>query len=228
LTKLPSGQKVHYVAVVRHVREITVVGRADLAFWRDQLESEQLTPYNDAGYAQVAVSVTDLRWMGIHSNELTISVSVEPPPGVREAAYLTCAFNTSKLLAMAERSLFHTPYVPAEIMMEPELPVSFRLSGGEVTVFEARMADVSGSGAVDAAWDGPLYLPTPKDSSPSLFYARLEGPQETFRFRSEDVLTMRPWAEHPALETLIASDFVAVEWHIRHNATHKKSRTYPR
>jgi hypothetical protein len=228
LTKLPSGQKIHYAAVARHVREITVLGRADLAFWRDQLESERLAPTNDAGYAQVTVTMSDLRWMGIRFNELTISVSVEPPPGATEAAYLACAFNSSKLLTMAERSLFHTPYALAELMMDAQLPASFRLSDGEVTVFEARMSDVSGSGAIDAAWDGPIYLPTSAGGSPSLFYARLEGPQETVRFRSDDVLTMRPWAAHPVLATVIASEFAPVEWRIRHNATHKKSRTYSR
>ncbi len=230
MTKLPSGQKLAYAAIVHHVREITLVGRADLGFWRDALASEQLAPYDDAGYTQMQVSVTDLRWMGIHFNEFTITVRVDPPLGqnTAQATYLACAFNSSKLLALAEQRLFHTPYSPAQITMDAQLPASFRLSDGEVTVFEARMAAASGSTAADALSDGPVYLPTPEGSSPSLFYARREGAQETARFTPADILTMRPWVEHPALAALIASEFTPVEWRIAHNATHRRSRTYIR
>ncbi len=216
---------------MKHVREVVLMGKADGAYWREVLEREQLTPKEVQGQAEILVSVTALRWMGIRFNEFNLIVSVEPPPGYTsaDAGYLVRAFNSSSLLALAERRLFQTPYYPGQITMQDRGPASLHLSDGEVTVFEARMAEASGGSKGETLWDGPAFLPTPEGSSErKLFYAQLEGGTESYPFTSADILIMRPWAEHPALSALIESEFAPVEWRIGHDATHKKSKTYAR
>ena len=118
---------VKYLAEIRNVREICLVGSADFEFWKTHLGPSQLTPTNFAGHAHVLVSAVKLKWMGIRFEELSIAIPIDPPDSSTHSVYLASAFNTSQLLAWCERTFFQTPYEHAQIEMQAEQPWSFEL-----------------------------------------------------------------------------------------------------
>lgn len=73
---IPRPPSVRYIATIAHVREVNLVGSADLAFWQNQLCSENLFPYNDDGKAELLISATELVWMGVRFREWTLSITV--------------------------------------------------------------------------------------------------------------------------------------------------------
>ena len=46
-----------YVAKVSRVREVSLLGSADLAFWRERLKTEDLVPAEREGMAQVRENI---------------------------------------------------------------------------------------------------------------------------------------------------------------------------
>ena len=60
---------VKYIAEVKNVREICLVGSADFEFWRNHLAPLRLAPANFAGHARVWLSAVKLPWMGIAFEE---------------------------------------------------------------------------------------------------------------------------------------------------------------
>jgi len=89
---------VKWAAELAHVREVSLLGTADLAFWKDQLLKEELLPAESDGRAQLLIIAADSKFVGVRFRELSFCVSVSPPDdGIRQdAAYLVRAFNSCR------------------------------------------------------------------------------------------------------------------------------------
>jgi hypothetical protein len=63
-----------YIAELNHVREVSLFGVADLAWWTKRLQCEGLFPTTSSGRAQVMISGIASRFMGLPFRELVIAV----------------------------------------------------------------------------------------------------------------------------------------------------------
>src|SRR5262252_5986485 len=81
---------VKWAAELAHVREVSLLGTADLAFWKDRLLKEELLPAESDGRAQLLIIAADAKYLGVRFRELSFSVLVSrPEEGARQdAAYL--------------------------------------------------------------------------------------------------------------------------------------------
>src|SRR5262249_27784132 len=133
--------KVKWAAELAHVREVSLLGTADLPFWQGRLEAEGLRPAARDGRAAVLLIAADARFMGIRFREMSVSVQVVPPEGgaLRDAAYLVGAFNSSRLLAFCERVFFSTPYRHGDVHLSASLPASIRVADKGGAGFRAEM-----------------------------------------------------------------------------------------
>ena len=125
---------VKYVAEVTHVREVSLLGTADLAFWQDRLGKEGLSPAEEDGRAQVLVIAADMKFSGVRFTEVSFSALVarQEQRARRDAAFLVRAFNSCRLFAFCERVLFSTPYYHADCRVSTALPASIQVvKGGE-------------------------------------------------------------------------------------------------
>src|SRR5687768_10385823 len=59
-----------YVATLSRVREVSLLGTADLGFWQKQLGAVNLAPAEFDGSARVLVSASDATFMGLRFQEL--------------------------------------------------------------------------------------------------------------------------------------------------------------
>ena len=219
---------IHYVAKLPHVREVSIVGAADLAFWRDRLRAENLAPLACEGRAQILFIAADSLYMGIPFQELSVSVALDT------GAFLVQAFNSSPFFAFCERTFFGTPYLAGGIRLTASLPASVELTRKQRLLFRAEM----GAGAAPSApgtfpyqdgWEGPLFLPArPKDRDRGrLFFAQIRGAAQAVAFQpARDVLEIHPSNELPVLQNLIDSAFQATHWLVRKDSMHAKSKTY--
>jgi hypothetical protein len=231
---------VEWVAELAHVREVSILGTADLAFWKDRLLKEELLPAESDGQAQLLIVAADLKYMGIRFRELSFSVVVSQPEEEtrQNAAYLVRAFNSCRLFAFCERVFFSTPYSHGEVRLLASLPAAMHLVKKGKVVFAAEMgADASGvvrepSRCGEDLWEGPVFLPESrrrKGREGKLFVARLRGYTRTYPFLSgTDSVAISPSPDSEILQALRDSCFRAKEWIIREDATHAKSKTYQR
>ena len=219
---------IHYVATLPHVREVTIVGTADLAFWTDRLRAESLAPLAWAGHAQILLIAADSRYLGLPFQELSVSVALGA------GAFLVQAFNSRPFFAFCERTFFGTPYVSADLRVAASLPASVELTRKRKLLFQAVMgADATlsppGTSPHEDGWDGPVFLPSrrPGRGRSRLFFVQVRGAAQAAAFQPvRDVLEIRPSDELPVLQDLIDSGFQATHWLVRKDAVHAKSRTY--
>src|SRR5438128_643219 len=115
---------VKWAAELAHVREVSLLGTADLSYWTDRLLTENLLPAESDGQAQLLTVAADAKYMGVRFRELSFSILVSwSEEGVRQdAAYLARAFNSCGLFAFCERVLFSTPYYHADVRMSASFP----------------------------------------------------------------------------------------------------------
>ncbi|MBA3484329.1 MAG: hypothetical protein H0T51_21205 [Pirellulales bacterium] len=231
---------VKWVAELAHVREVTLLGTADLPFWKNWLMKEQLLPYERDGKAQVLIVAAESKYMGVCFRELSFSVLVfrEEEGILQDAAYLVRAFNSCRLFAFCERVFFSTPYYHGDVRISASFPVAVHLVKNGEVVFRAQMeADASGPGREPSrrgedGWEGPIFLPKTwrgKGRRGKLFFARLQGDTKTYPFLpSKDSLTIKPSPDSEVLQALADSHFVAKEWAVREDATHARSKSYNR
>ncbi|HSD83597.1 MAG TPA: hypothetical protein VLG46_07055 [Anaerolineae bacterium] len=222
---------IRYIVEVNNVAEVMLIGSADLTFWQERLKPEGLRLYNSAGCAEVLISATQLKWKGVTSRELTVSIGVADRADEtrRGGAYLAQAFNSLALFAWSERTFFKTPYFPGEIQVEVNRPaIELRLK--HTTVFAARQSSLASSVQTsDELWTGPIYLPrylVGAHDPGRVFYAKLGGRTHSVPFAADDTLTMQPTVL--VFKWLIDSNFTAHEWRLRPKAAHAKSKTYRR
>jgi hypothetical protein len=219
---------IKWAARLSNVREVSLLGTADLAFWRDRLRAEGLAPAERDGRAQVLVVAADAKFFGIRFREVSFSVLVASPA---EGALLLRAFNSSRFFAFCERFFFSTPYYAADVRVSTA-PASVQvIKGGEVW-FHAEMRDgAAPSRSGEDGWEGPVFLPRRpgKQGDGKAFFARLKGDTRTYPFLpGEDVVKISPAPGAEVLQALIDSRFTATEWAVRESAAHGKSKTYRR
>ncbi len=231
-TKARRTQRILYLVTIRNVREVTLAGTADAAFWREQLDSYGLVPYLIDGRAQLAVGGTALRWLGFAFRELTVSVAVSTRPdgSSNDGWFLAAAVNTSPMLAAMERSMFQTPYVPGELRVEAsERPCVELRETNTVRLLAQSSARDPIPKAVDGWWEGPIFLPRlSRARTAGYFRARLGGPMTSYAWDAagDSFELAEPYS--PPVRQLASSAFEPLEWRIRTAATHARSKTLKR
>jgi hypothetical protein len=230
---------VKWAAQISDVREVSLRGSADLAFWTDHLHDHRLIPTPRDGRAEVMVIAAALKFMGVRFREVSVSVLAHPDDAAEQpGAFLVHAWNSCRFFAFCERVCFATPYSHADVHVSPAAPASFQVAHDGDVLFAAQMSRTdpgdpghTPSGATPDGWEGPVYLPrnrrTPQHPGKQ-FFVRIAGQTQTLPFlASADSITLKP-AVHPALSALLDSHFTPTEWHLRPNARHAKSKTYRR
>ena len=226
-----------YIAELAGVEEVALHGTAELGFWQAQLSRERLLPIARNGAAQVLITATNARYAGVRFRELSIAVAVRTLEGSeRKGYFLAQAFNSSRLFAFAERTLFSTPYDHGAIAVDARPPASVEMRLRGKVVFSAAMAaglqrlEGAEPTAVDELWEGPIFLPNRgrKDRGRGkLFFARIAGRTLNYAFAAEqDRLLAIASAEHPPLAWLSESGFAGGRWALRSSAEHARSKTY--
>jgi len=212
---------VKYVAALKHVREVSLVGAADFRFWKQRLEKEELEPQETEGKAQILIVGAEAKFRGIRFRELSFSVMV------RGGMFLVRAFNSCRFFAFCERVFFSTPYYGADVRISAAQPAFVRMSEMGEGMFEVQMKgegrEASSSG--QEGWEGPVFLP----GNAKAFVARIGGESRKYPFlNSQDVLTIKPGANDGVFSSLLDSNFSPMEWIVREDAAHAKSKTYKR
>ena len=228
---------VKWAAQLSHVREVSLLGTADLDFWADRLRVEGLTPVGRDGRAQVMVIAADARFMRVRFRELSFSVLArrEVNGAPRDGAYLERAFNSRRFFAFVERTFFATPYEYGDVRVSAAAPASMALVRDGADVFRAAMgsdadaATRSPARLGEGGFNGPVFLPgqPARAGRPArLFFARIEGHTATYPFvHSVDSVTIHATPAGGVLAALVDSHFVADEWQVREDASHAKSKT---
>ncbi|MDB5351409.1 MAG: hypothetical protein JWN86_2656 [Planctomycetota bacterium] len=227
-----------YVAVLPHVSEIALLGRADLGFWRDRMKPDRLVPEEFDGKARVLISAIESKFLGLTFREVCISVFArrEDDGDGRQGIYLAAAFNTSRIFATMERAFFSTPYQRGEIELAVHLPGAIRLtgvSGGSLRL--AMSAAPVGKGRTPSrtgieGWDGVVFLPgTGRDRNKvgKWFLARIGGQTQAYAFSpTDDVVAIEHATGLPSLRAITDSGFSGEEWTIREDSAHARTKTF--
>lgn len=214
-----------YIATITPVRELILAGTADLAYWRARLAVVGLFPHDDGGRAALTLSAIAGRFRGLPFREFSVGVVAGEEEGRDDSVYLVGAFNSSRLLAWAERTFFRTPYEPANIRLNEQPPAGFTISTAGQVVCAATLIAATPPRHEAQEWQGRIYLP-PRGPRRELFYARLAGPTDVYPFGAADTLTIRPRPGDDVLGCLVESGFAGREWRVRAEAVHARSRTY--
>jgi hypothetical protein len=224
-----------YVAKLNNVREVSLYGTADLAFWKDRLRPTGLYPTERAGGARLMIGAIESRFMGISFREATICVFVSRQEGGsdEDGVYLARAFNSSRFFAFVERTCFASPYLHGDLRVHARHPAAFEVSrDGEPALAVAMSASAPGRNPTpseDRSWAGPVFLPNKRGKCGGLvkfFPALISGATQAFPFLpSVDRVTIRPSRDDAALRSLVESNFIGEEWYLREGATHAKGKT---
>jgi hypothetical protein len=238
---------IQWAAQLQHVREVSLLGTADLGFWRQRLAAEDLSPAECDGLASVAIISASGKFAGVRFRELSVSVSLsahDEKPGRGDestetlpAYFLLRAFNSSRLFAWCERVFFSTPYEHAQVEIVDSLPCEFRVTQLRHTLLNASMslldADAGGRSVEvrDDSWMARILLPrgdeTYRRSSRRMFYAKIQGTTHVYSFRAgQDRCELNDSAGTNVFGTLRQSQFAPVQWIVRTDARHAKSKTY--
>lgn len=202
-----------------------------MSFWQARLSSHGLFPFTTTGQADVVISATALYSMGRHTNELTIGVPAceRPAADSFDGMFLVQAFNSSRLFAWIERTIFSTPYDLGHIQLDDRMPARISLADHGGPIIDLRQAP----GAVlqhsqNEDWQGRIYLPrrgNERRGSGRYFVARLAGFTEVYAADAATVV-LAPRPQCPALQWLLDSHWTPMLWRICHDALHARSRTF--
>lgn len=234
------AQSIQYAAQLNHVREISLYAAADLGYWTERLREEDLTPIDRDGQAQLMVIAAAGKFMGLSFRELSFSVAAHPVGGnpALPGAYLIRAFNTRRFFAFCERVFFSTPYHYGDVRLAYDSGDAIQLFHEGQPLFSAQLNSKNPAETRApvqeriAGWQGPIFLPElgkTRRRRPKLFHATIRGHTRIYPFLSEyDLLVIQPPSPSHVLQMLVDSHFMATEWHVRDDAFHAKSKTYPR
>jgi hypothetical protein len=79
---MSMASQIKYAAVLHNVNEVSLLGTADLEYWRRRLEPEQLEPVTHEGHAQLLIIAADARFMGLRFRELSFGISARDTSGL--------------------------------------------------------------------------------------------------------------------------------------------------
>ena len=230
---------IQWAAQLPHVREVSLLGSADLSYWQARLKLEDLQPLECDNRAQIKIIAADSKFMGLPFREVSFSVGIVPPDPVHgnEAVFLVQAFNSVRFFAWCERTLFGTPYEHGDVRVNATLNAAIHLSHHGRACFAAVMSAPVAPirPAIDRgneSWEGTVFLPSRRNvpsADRKLFVARLSGHTNAYSYRADaDTLTITPASTEDIWQSLLDSHFVPIEWSIRPDAKHAKSKTYTR
>lgn len=230
-----------WVAEITRVRDVSLLGAADLTYWKERLEKEELLPLEKDGRAQIMIIAAEARFKGVSFKELSFSIliSARDTKVKQNYAYLIQAFNSRRLFAFCERAFFATPYELGDVRVAASFPASIQLANAGDLLFQAEMhrgaaaaPQRSPTHCGEAGWEGAVFLPLNRrgdNPQRKQFFTRIRGYAKTYPFlHAIDSCSIRPRPGNAVLESLIASQFDGEEWIIREDATHAKSKTYKR
>ena len=90
---------IKYAAILKHVQEVTLTGTADLNFWKNRLQQQNLLPAEQDGRARVMVIAAAGRFAGITFREVSFSILLSGADVGERGAYLLGAFNSVRFFA---------------------------------------------------------------------------------------------------------------------------------
>ena len=124
-----------FVATVRDVTEVALVGDADFEQWREVLRAPGLTPGQDEnGRVPVRILACASRYKGLAFQECSVAVGLEANElETQVPVYLVCAFNSRRCFAWSERTFFGTPYEHATVQVRAS-PAGFSVAGARTFV----------------------------------------------------------------------------------------------
>lgn len=222
-------EQVKYIAQLKNVRELVLMGEADLSWWREHLADEELEPTELDGRAQVFLTGLDTKWMGLPFRDVSVAVAAHRSDGSDEAGlFFARAFNASRFFAGVERRWFDLPYsycsdLHVELAESGTICLG-RQSGADVVAEMDRRED--GGEAQEMEFTGPLFLPRGRNRSRWLM-VQIRGMTSTIDFDPErDRFEVGSDCVDPVIAGLIASDFCPIQWHVRRSSTHARTKTF--
>ncbi len=231
---LPA-QAVTYDVTLNGVKEICLVGTADLPYWEKLLRPEGLAPAVKDGRAEVSICAMASRYMGLGFREavLTVATTATVGSGRQDGQFLVTAVNSNPLFAWVERQTNQAPYQAGTVVAAIE-PTRTALGWGEgrLTGVQAVMtAPAAAQRRVQEPFEGPVYLPralSPKRPQGAYFAARLSGTADVSPFDKRRDSFLLGNDSLAVVKHLRVSHFVPQEWRVRRDATHAKSGTQSR
>ena len=234
----PALRPVRYVAEPSQVREISVRGSAELAFWTKRLRAEDLIPLEIGGKAQIMVVAAELKFAGIRFTEVSFSVLLLMPANApwNDAAFLVHAFNSCRPFAFCERVFFKTPYSHGRCRVSVAAPAFIEVVAGDGASFALAMGAAPAAGSREMSrrtgerWEGPIFLPrTARHAESSFFFGRMKGETQTRPFNTaEDTMKIPANGRDRVFRMVLESGFTPKTWTVRADAVHGKSRTFRR
>lgn len=231
---------VTWTAQLNHVRDASLLGSAELSFWRDRLAGEELTPVDRVGRTNILIVSAAGRFMGVRFRELSVSVIVSSVAVAAEttSCFLVRAFNSNRFFTFCERRFFSTPYDYADVEVVHDIPTAITVTQHGRTFFQASMqrgdtpTTRTPTHVREEALVARIMLPSRMHSTRrqrKMFFARISGNTHVYPFMAgEDTVVIHPQADGDVFHTLLESDFLPEQWIVRSNAAHAKSRTYNR
>ncbi|GAB4544981.1 MAG: hypothetical protein OHK0023_02570 [Anaerolineae bacterium] len=218
---MPPTSTVNYVTVIEPVLEVTLIGTAEYARWRDLLNDEGLAVDSTPTQANILISAVDSKFRGIRFQEVSVSVMVG------DARYfLAHAYNSIAWFALAERVLFRTPYYQGTITVNAQ---HIRLSRGQAALLDAKLpTNAPHISAGERRDEFLIHLPKKlrrQPNQPHYFHARLEGHATVFAADNR-LVQITPTADERIWQLIKASRFQVDQWLVRATARHSKSKTY--
>jgi len=209
---------IHYMTIIEPVLEVTLLGNANTTTWKPILEAEGFhSPQTDK--IPVIISGTQAKYMGVSFCELSISLGID-----EERFLLVHAFNSNRFFAWTERKMFRTPYYHAQITVQPHLIV---ISQVENPLFEVAIHDdakITRQADEDYQWIICLPKALRKNANmPHYFHARLKGHTHHY---APQLSHFNIGSSNEILSRLAKSKFELMDWSVRMQAQHSKSKTF--
>jgi hypothetical protein len=226
--KIISPEKAKFVAIVEGVRELRLIGSADLDFWNGRLAGKPFRSFDAGGFAEIVVSATELVWKGFKFNEATVSLAVADHRDAQKQVgyYLLHAFNSNRFFAFCERTFFSTPYFFGRVGLRETMPCSLTVRSNDQTGFDAEMSAAARPvEEADESWEGAVFLPGAAGRR-KYFIARLAGRAKIWPVDETDRIELRGGGRFGVFEALADSGLRGREWRARSRAFHAKSKTY--
>src|SRR5205809_54806 len=109
-----NAKTIKWAARLKGVREVSLLGTANLAYWKSRLPAEGLVPAEQDGRAKVLVIAAAALFKGISFAEVSFSIVLATGRNSDPSdAYLVHAYNSRRFFALCERVFFATPYYHA-------------------------------------------------------------------------------------------------------------------
>lgn len=228
-----AAEPTRYPVAIRDVREVMVVGRADLSYWRERLKREALCLRVVDGQAEIALTATSAFWFGMAFRELTVSVSISrnPDGSTHDGFFLVQAYNNRSSFAWVERAMFKTPYDAGGIDLTTGSACGLTLRRGDTRSLELRRGAGRDLGSeMELDWEGPILVPGRKEGEPGQFFrARLAGCGRQAPFvPSEDSMLVEANGTAGVVRQLSESHFAPGLWQVREAAVHARTSSFDR